>query len=350
MTRQRMCQILLNEGYIERVRVNRYRITESGVAHIRVDQRRPSFFLEWTRDQIVRYFGVGQEDSWEFHPNYFRRSTTPATDAGYVTVDPCASRERGTVVNGPARRTVERPVLRTISRQSYHWSGSGTGRSGVGAALANISTDTDGVKRSFGLEWEIYSLTAEQEDKLARLLDTMPTHFTERDGSLSDRGVEIIFLPLGEEKIKEVWNKLQSFCRENNVAMNNTGAHLTYGVNNSQIDDTTDLTIRLNRIALAVKAAASQREIKAVFGRDFTNYAHLPNTTSSNPLLQTEHSMAWSASRGCSAYELRLCHWLGNIDRIVEFMKVTEFVFTRPFTANDFMNIFRVMGANCSEA
>lgn len=329
MTRQRICQILLNRGYIERVRVNRYHITSRGYP---IALTVPSLSALYTRNQIMPFFAFGRDDNWNLAPTV--RAGTPRIRT-----------ERP--IRAEAPRPVERPVLRTIRRDGYHWNGDGTARNGIFEALAAIPTDEDGVKRSFGLEWEIYSLSPEQEDKLARLLDTLPPHFTERDGSLSGRGVEIIFLPLGEEKIKEVWMKLQEFCINERVDMGNTGAHLTYGVSNTEILNLNDLTIRLNRIALAVKAASSQRAIKEVFGRDFTGYAHLPNS-SGNVLLQREHSMAWSTSRGDGAYELRLCNWKGDIYKIVEFMKATEFVFHRAFTANDFINIFRVMGSNCA--
>lgn len=328
MTRQRICQILLDRGYIERVRVNRYRITLRGYS---IATTVPSLSALYTRDQIMPFFAFGYDDSW----------TLTASVRTGVLLRPSPLRPVETPI------PVAGPVLRTIRRDDYHWNGGGATRNGISEALAAIPTDEDGVKRSFGLEWEIYSLSPEQEDKLARLLDTLPPHFTERDGSLGSRGVEIIFLPLGEEKIKEVWHKLQEFCINEGVDMVNTGAHLTYGVSNTEILELSDLTIRLNRIALAVKAASPQRAIKEVFGRDFTSYAHLPNS-SGNVLLQQEHSMAWSASRGTGAYELRLCHWKGNIEKIVKFMKVTEFVFHRAFTANDFINIFRVMGSNCA--
>ena len=124
--------------------------------------------------------------------------------------------------------------------------------------------------------------------------------------------------------------------------MDGTGAHLTYGVSNASCTQD-DLQIRINRIALAVKSASTQGAIRTVFGRDFTNFAALPSSTTTRG-----HSNAWSASRGSSAYELRLCAWRGDIDKITEFVHETEFVFNRTFTASDFINIFRIMGSSCS--
>lgn len=88
--------------------------------------------------------------------------------------------------------------LRTIRRDGYHDNGGGIRRHGVAEALNAIARDPDGVRRSFGLEWEIYNLTAQQEDKLARLLDTLPAHFTERDGSLGSHGGGDNFLTAGQ--------------------------------------------------------------------------------------------------------------------------------------------------------
>lgn len=240
----------------------------------------------------------------------------------------------------PVQREEPRLVLRTIERNCYHSCGNGTSRRGVTEALRAIPLSGDGIRRSYGLEWEIYALDAQQEDKLARLLDTLPSHVTERDGSLSHTGVEIIFLPMSEEKYKATFKALQTFCRENHVDMNNTGAHTTYGVSNSHVEER-DLQIRLNRIAMAVKAGSIQRNIKRLFGRDFTSYAHLPRS-----LTEFDHSQAWSASRGTSAYELRLVNWEADVNRLVEFIQATEFVFNRVFTAQDFLNIFTILGEN----
>lgn len=311
---------LIREGTIERVRVNRYRILDS--------ERSRNFGFSvfqriYTSHQIRQLFGIELFRAGFFVGIEFR---TPIVHDTQVELAPPPP-----------------PILRTITRHSYHSSGNGTMRYGVDEALRLIPLDSDGVRRSYGLEWEIQALTAEEEDKLARLLDTLPPHVTERDGSLSPRGVEIIFLPMSEEKIKITWNRLFEFCSTNNITMNGTGAHLTYGVSNSQVR-LTDLQIRINRIALAVKSASTQGSIKRVFGRDFCSYAQLPNSTT-----QTGHSMSWSASRGTEAYELRLCNWQGNINKIVEFMKVTEFVFHRSFTAQDFMNIFDIMGSDCTD-
>lgn len=311
MKQETLINLLMREGTIERIRVNRY--------HVNDTTRAQAFGVTgslFTTQQVLSIFAL--RDPVQF----------------------LVLRPIPTVRSAPAP---EPEPLRTIRRDDYHDNGSGICRHGAAEALNAIACDPDGVRRSFGLEWEICNLTAQQEDKLARLLDTLPAHFTERDGSLGSRGVEIIFLPLGKDDYIRVWNTLKDFCQNNCVEMTGTGAHTTYGVSDSEITEVSDLQIRLNRVALAIKATSTQGAIKRVFGRDFTGYATLPGSTT-----YTSHSNAWSASRGLTAYELRLCNWQGNVEKIVALMKATEFVFHRTFNAQDFINIFTLMGSDCS--
>ena len=152
-------------------------------------------------------------------------------------------------------------------------------------------------------------------------------------------------MPMSEEKYKDTFRKLNSFCREEDVIMQRTGAHTTYGVNNSSVGRS-DLQIRLNRLALAVKAVGTQRAIAELFGRDFSDYCQLPNSTTAN-----YHSNAFSnSSRPDGCWECRLINWKANADKVVEFFKATEVAFHRPVTANDFINVFRILGADTSEA
>lgn len=322
MTAQVATNKLIQEGTIERVRVNRYRILESSRS------RRARRYFDWsethlyTRNDILQIFCIARLDIGEYTWRYFSQHTQVQT----VEV----SQQSATIL--------QQTRLRRLDRDMYHH---GTNRDRFGAQYDLISADSDGVVRSYGLEWEIYSLNEEQEDKLVRLLETLPLHVTERDASLGGTGVEIVFAPLSEAEYKATWKKLQDFCRQESIEMGGTGAHTTYGVSDSAVS-VDDLQIRLNRIALSVKACALQSSIKKVFGRDFTSYAALPMSTT-----YRQHSNAWSASRGNTAYELRLCNWKGDVDKIVEFMKATEFIFHRPFTANDFIKIFNIMGSDC---
>lgn len=242
----------------------------------------------------------------------------------------------------------ERPVLRTIHRDAYHTGG----RSFVQEALNNIAPDEDGVKRSFGIEYEIYSLTAEQEDKLARLLDTLPKHVTERDGSLGDNGVEIVFAPVDAATYIRTVTTLANFVRENDVRMQGyggsmAGMHTTYGVSNAEAS-IQDLQIRLNRMALAVKSVATQQKIIEVFGRDFGNYRELPGQSSDqNALLYNRHGNAFSTNgRPSNCWENRLVAWKCNPVKLVEFFKATEFAFHRAVQAQDFIKLFEVLGSN----
>lgn len=245
----------------------------------------------------------------------------------------------------------ERHILRTINRDGYHQNGSGSSRAGVQEALEQIPFDEDGVRRSFGIEYEVYDLTAEQEDKLARLLDTMPAHQTERDGSLGNRGVEIIFMPVGAAKFIEIVTTLAQFVRENNVTMDAdstgyvmAGMHITYGVSDAEATRN-DLQIRLNRFALAVKSIGTVRQIKSLFGRDFGRYRELPQTTTTSA-----HSNAFStAGRPSSCWECRLPSWRCDPTRMVKFFKATEVAFHRPVNKEDFVAVFDIVGGNEDE-
>lgn len=368
---------LIEEGTIERIRVNRYRVNESyrtrglhlsPVAAATAQQIKSWFGVEVPNGIVFKEFSTGWIPAyapaaaariftvtlrWADHPaeqiavEENTRYALPVLNDGttwqrYSSFGDWNIASNYYTVNQNLIFRQHRE-LRHIERNSYHSAGSGTGRTGVERALADIALDTDGVRRSYGLEWEINDLNEAQEDKLATLLDTLPKHFTERDGSLSRTGVEIIFLPMSKQVYIDTWTKLKTFCVDNRIDMEGTGAHTTFGVNNSEIRNEDDLQIRLNRVALAIKATSTQGAIKRLFGRDFTSYARLPNSTT-----HREHSIAISASRGRSAFELRLCDWQANVVKLVEFLEKIEFVFHRTFNAQDFINIFTIMGSDCS--
>ena len=234
--------------------------------------------------------------------------------------------------------------LRTIQRACYHTGG----RNFVDSALRAIPADEDGVVRSFGIEYEIYSLTPEQEDKLAYLLDTMPEHVTERDGSLSNNGVEIIFAPVSREKYIWIVNTMKQFIIDNEIEMSRydreAGMHTTYGVSNSAATRN-DMQIRLNRFALAVKASSTQGAIRALFGRDFGHYRELPSSLNS-----MEHSNAFSCNgRPNTCWECRLPNWRCDPEKMADFFKLTEAVFHRPVNGNDFMKVFELLGSTTAE-
>lgn len=243
----------------------------------------------------------------------------------------------------------ERPVLRRINRQGYH-----SGSRNIESALARIQPDADGVVRSFGIEYEVYALTAEQEDKLANLLDTLPAHVTERDGSLDSTGVEIVFDPVGADDYIRIVRTLGNFVRENNVQMNApfnpdrmAGMHTTYGVSNYEASKE-DLQIRLNRFALSVKAVGTQQQIKQMFGRDFGHYRELPGQNDThNALLYNTHGNAFSCNgRPRSCWECRLLAWNCDPARMVEFFRATESAFHRPVNAADFNKVFELLGSD----
>ena len=247
----------------------------------------------------------------------------------------------------PGRYTFKRDVVaqysqgaaivrrtRTIDRSGYH-----TLSRNVNVALQRIQADADGVRRSYGIEYEIYSLSREQESELAYLLDTLPPHITERDGSLSSSGVEIVFEPVGRELAIETVKKLRKFIEDNDVEMDGTGMHITFGVNNSETSED-DLIIRTNRLALAVKSVGTRGAIKELFGRDFTDYASLPVS-----LYTGARHRAFNV-RNRSAWEARLVSFNCNIEKVMKFFEVAEVLFHRPFEASDFIKVFELLGAN----
>lgn len=224
--------------------------------------------------------------------------------------------------------------VRTIARNRY----SSMPRN-IGEALSRIPEDADGVRRSYGVEYEIYSLTTEQESDLAYLLDTLPPHVTEYDGSLSSRGVEIIFEPMTKAELIKVVKKLGEFVVSKGVDMDGTGMHITFGVSNSIVNHN-DLTIRMNRLALAIKAVSTQQAITRVFGRDFTSYARLPGS-----LTDATRYRAFNV-RNSSAVECRLVKWNCNIEKMLELLEASMVLFRRPFEAADFNKMFEIMGSS----
>lgn len=236
---------------------------------------------------------------------------------------------------------------RTLTILSYGSSNHGAQDEKVARALNLIERDADGVRRSFGLEYEIYTMTREQQSDLAYLLDTLPAHEVHSDGSLGVGGVEVVFYPVGAAKYIETVNKLNEFVRSHNIRMerddlgNGAGMHTTYGVDNFEATKA-DLQIRLNRIALAVKSVGTQRAIKELFGRDFGNYRELPTSTTYNA-----HGNAFSTNgRPSCCWECRILSWRCKVEKVVEFLKATEFAFHRPFEAQDFAKVFEILGSN----
>lgn len=270
-------------------------------------------------------------------PDILRQYCVEVEEGRYTLQPMNYSPSRLETQNGPQPVATPTPAapLRTIHRYRYH-----SQDRNITNALERIARDADGVRRSYGLEWEIYSLTTNEEHKLAQLLDTLPPHTTEADASLSSSGVEIVFEPMGKQAYITTFKALQAFTTENAISMSNTGAHTTYGVSNSTTHPQ-DLQIRLNRLALAVKSVGTQRAIRKLFGRDFSSYCSLPTSTTTS-----HHSNAFSASRGTSAWECRLINWEADVNKVIDFLAATEFAFQRPVQAQDFMKVFKALGSD----
>jgi len=244
-----------------------------------------------------------------------------------------------------------RPRLRTLSRRGYH-----SAPRDYASALDRIVNDEDGVKRSFGLEWEINGMSEQDEHDLAVMLDTMPAHVCENDSSLhGNRSVELVFMPMGRAAYIDTFTKLQTFCSRTSVSMQGTGAHTTYGVSNST-SDRNDIQIRLNRAALAIASITGYRAMQNLFGRHFTSYASLPGTDSgygggsNNPVLANNHRNAFSINGrpGNSMWECRLMSHKGDCTRLADMFKALEFVFHTHMTPVHFGKIFEFMGADAS--
>lgn len=310
----RFIAILERERVIKRVRRGVYRFNMIGVG--------TPAQTTGPRARVFAEFGVASR----FDNNGYERYRLNMTQL--------IGRERiGASTTTTTQTAPPRDVLRTIRRYGYH-----SQSRNVQAALDRITADSDGVKRSFGLEYEINYLTATQEDKLARLLDNLPAHTAERDGSLSSAGVEIIFEPMGEADLKKTWKTLTEFVNMNSVDMGGTGAHITYGVSNST-STRYDIQIRANRLALAVKSISTVQTLRRVFGRDFSGYCELPRTLTAN-----HHTNAFSlAGRNSTCWECRLINWKADIDVVVQFLTATEAMFHRPFNSQDFMAIFNIL-------
>lgn len=299
---------LLAAGAIERVRRGWYIIPRSNL--------RSCIGRTYNRRDILGIFGI------EVAPgrHIFRREVVEAFATDISALSP--------------RRAAQRRSLRTIERHRYH-----SQSRNISDALDRIPLDEDGVGRSYGIEYEIYSLTREQESELAYLLDTLPPHVTEMDGSLSSTGVEIVFEPMSKELAIKTVKALRKFVDDNGVRMDGTGMHITFGVSNSEVSES-DLVIRTNRLALAVKAVGTKRAIEELFGRDFTDYARLPNS-----LISEVRHRAFNV-RNRHAWEARLVKYNCNIEKVMKFFEVAEVLFHRPFEAQDFMKVFELLGAD----
>lgn len=298
-----------------------------------------------------RYFIVDEDRAFTRDRNYIlERFATHPTDiaTGEILVDRYLLNHQaiavaliGRIDHEAQQEPVARPH-RTITRYSYH-----TGDRDYDTYIQRVPVDADGVRRTFGLEYEVYALNSDQESELAYLLDTLPAHVTERDGSLGCGGVEIVFMPMSAADYIATVNKLKQFVTANGISMeyngcgDGAGMHTTYGVSNFEASKT-DLQIRLNRYALAMASLASKQKIKEIFGRTFGNYRSLPENT-----MTMVHSNAFSCNgRPRSCWECRLPSWRADPAKLVEFFRITETVFHRPFNATDFAKLYEFLGAN----
>lgn len=255
---------------------------------------------------------------------------------------------------------------RTLSRGYYHQYGNGTSRHGLAQALNRIATDSDGVKRSFGVEYEIYRLTPEQESDLCYLLDDLPPCKPEHDGSLSTNGVELVFDPVGKDDYIRIVKTLRRFIDEHGIYMldettgQGAGMHTTYGVSNSHARDTDTIRVsgctvpliqaRLNRVSSLMKVCATKQQIKDVFGRYFTGYAQSSFSQGEDSYLRyNNHSNSMSINGRApvdhiyTCWEFRLLCYKCDPEKVVEFFKATEWVFHHTMHTEDVTAMLNVL-------
>lgn len=258
-----------------------------------------------------------------------------------------------------------RPI-RHLNRGSYHSSGQGTNRYGLEQALNRISADSDGVKRSFGIEYEIYTLTPEQESDLCYLLDSLPPCKAERDGSLGSNGVELVFDPVGKEDYIRIVRTLRTFIDEHRIYMldsstgNGAGMHTTYGVSNSHARTLDVIRVggvnvpliqaRLNRVSSLIKITCTKQQVKSVFGRYFTGYAESSFSQGEDSYLRyNAHSNSMSINGRApvndiyTCWEFRLPCYKCDPEKVVEFFKATEWVFHRTMHTEDVTAMLNVI-------
>lgn len=259
--------------------------------------------------------------------------------------------------------------LRHLSIGYYHQNGQGTSRVGLQAALNRITADSDGVKRSFGVEYEIYTLTEQQQSELCYLLDDLPPCKAEHDGSLGAGGVELIFDPVGKEDYIRIVKTLRTFIEEQGIYMidhstgRGAGMHTTYGVSNSHVRDTDTIRVggysvpliqaRLNRISSLIKVTATQQQVKTLFGRYFTGYAQSSFSQGESSYLRYnahENSMSINGRQPLdhiyTCWEFRLLAYECDPEKVVEFFKATEWVFHRTMHTEDISAMLNVLLPN----
>lgn len=234
---------------------------------------------------------------------------------------------------------------RTLRVDSYGSSSHGSQLGHTGEALARIAPDADGVRRSYGVEYEIYSMDDNQRSELAYVLDTLPAYELHEDGSLGYGGLEVVFDPVGEADYIRIVKTMRQFVESNNVVMEQgeraAGMHTTFGVSNSEVTSKMDLQIRLNRIMSLVRTCMTMAAVKRVFGRFFTYYAALPSEYNFETM---SHTMAASThGRPTVCWEFRLPNWKCDPEKVVQFLKATEWAFHRVQNGDDMAKLVKLI-------
>lgn len=218
--------------------------------------------------------------------------------------------------------------------------------------LNAIPYDSDDIRRSYGLEYEIYHLNEWQTHCLTLLTPILPYHIVEKDGSLGYTGLEMIFAPMDREYLKATVNILHKFVKLLNIDMQNTGMHITYGLKYKDNDkqqlaedegtsyqfssSTNNIQLRLNRLIFTLCATATHDQLVSIFGRTFNNYALMPSRTSD----WGRYLAMTNSNRKGTVFEFRLPKYNCKIDKVVEFLKLTDFVYERGLNKDDLLKIY----------
>lgn len=263
----------------------------------------------------------------------------------------------------PIREEEAYPYMDVLPRISlgqdryHHFADDNDYKNYVKECLERIPLDTDGVRRSYGLEYEIYSMTFNERSDLSYLLRHLPKCHPENDGSLGPGGVELVFDPMGEEDYINTIKNLKEFIEIHNIKMKGdsteAGMHTTFGVSNSECrnqeneyeNGTPFIQIRLNRITAMMHIAGKKDNIRNTFGRYFGYYRHSSlELGGANGFIRVDtHENAMSIHGRdpvdgiFTCYEFRLPNWQADPEKLVKFFKATEWIFHREWKPSDML-------------
>lgn len=248
----------------------------------------------------------------------------------------------------------------TLEQNRYHhFADDDDYKNYIKECINRIPADMDGVRRSYGLEYEIYSMSTNDRSDLSYLLRHLPKCHPENDGSLGPGGVELVFDPMGEEDYINTVKTLKEFVERHHIVMRGgsteAGMHTTYGVSNSECHNALNerengvpfIQLRLNRISAMMHIAGKKDNIRNTFGRYFGHYrrSSLELGGVSEFIHVDTHENAMSIHGRdpvdgiFTCYEFRLPNWQADPEKVVKFFKATEWIFHREWKPSDMLSL-----------